>query len=45
LKGLAMKDVFIFYGHLIYFMVLWYISPILADCAQKNLANPVDDDF
>jgi hypothetical protein len=29
----------IFYGHLVYFVVIWYISPRLAFCTKKNLAT------
>jgi hypothetical protein len=28
-----------FNGHLVYFMVIWYIFPILVCCAEKNLAT------
>jgi hypothetical protein len=29
----------IFYGHLVYFVVIWYILPALACCTKKNLAT------
>jgi hypothetical protein len=29
----------IFCGHLVYFMVIWYIFPVLVCCAKKNLAT------
>jgi hypothetical protein len=29
----------IFYGHLVYFLVIWYIFPILVSCSKKNLAT------
>jgi hypothetical protein len=28
-----------FCGHLVYFVVIWYISPILVSCTKKNLAT------
>jgi hypothetical protein len=28
-----------FCGHLVYFMVLWYIFPVLVCCTKKNLAT------
>jgi hypothetical protein len=35
----AMGDIGTFYGHLVYFMVIWYIFPVLVCCAIKNLAT------
>jgi hypothetical protein len=29
----------IFCGHLVYFMVIWYIFPVLVCCTTKNLAT------
>jgi hypothetical protein len=29
----------IFCGHLVYFMVSWYIVPVLVYCTKKNLAT------
>jgi hypothetical protein len=29
----------IFYGHLVYFVVIWYIFPVLVFCTKKNLAT------
>jgi hypothetical protein len=29
----------IFYGHLVHFVVIWYIIPILVYCTEKNLAT------
>jgi hypothetical protein len=29
----------LFYGHLIYFVVIWYIVIVLVYCTKKNLAN------
>jgi hypothetical protein len=34
-----MEDVGIFYYHLVYFIVIWYIFPVLVCCAKKNLAT------
>jgi hypothetical protein len=34
-----MEDVGRFYGHLIYFVALWYIFPVLVCCTKKNLAT------
>jgi hypothetical protein len=31
----------IFYGHLVYFMVIWYIFPRFVFCTKKNLATLV----
>jgi hypothetical protein len=49
LEGIAKEDVGIFYGHLVYlfcrhfvyFMVIWYIVPVLVCCTKKNLATLV----
>jgi hypothetical protein len=30
----------IFGVHFIYFMVIWYIFPVLVSCTMKNLATP-----
>jgi hypothetical protein len=29
----------IFYGHLVHFVIIWYIIPILVCCTDKNLAT------
>jgi hypothetical protein len=29
----------IFYGHLVYFVVIWYIFTVLGCCTKKNLAT------
>jgi hypothetical protein len=29
----------IFYGHLVHFVVIWYIFPVLIYCTDKNLAT------
>jgi hypothetical protein len=29
----------IFYGHLVYFVVIWYIFPVLVFCTKINLAT------
>jgi hypothetical protein len=29
----------IIYVHLVYFVVIWYIFPVLVSCTKKNLAN------
>jgi hypothetical protein len=31
----------IFYGHLLHFEVIWYISPVLVFWTEKNLATPL----
>jgi hypothetical protein len=31
----------IFYGHLVYFKVVWYSFPVLVCCAKTNLATLV----
>jgi hypothetical protein len=31
----------LFCSHLVYFMVIWYIFPVLLCCTKKNLATPV----
>jgi hypothetical protein len=36
-----MEVVGLFYGHLVYVMVVWYIFPVLVYCTKKNLATPV----
>jgi hypothetical protein len=28
----------IFYDHLVHFMLIWYIFPVLVSCTKKNLA-------
>jgi hypothetical protein len=45
-KGLAIEDVSVFlwpfcrfYGHLVYFMAIWYIFPLLVCYIKKNLAT------
>jgi hypothetical protein len=32
----------IFYGHLVYFVVIWYIFPMLIYCSEKNLATLIN---
>jgi hypothetical protein len=39
-----MEDVGIFYGHLAYFVAIWYIFPVLVCCTKKNLATLVETD-
>jgi hypothetical protein len=39
LEGLAIEDVCIFYGRLVYFVAIWYIFPVLVHCVTKNLAT------
>jgi hypothetical protein len=39
-EGLAMDDVGLFYGHLVYFMVIWYIFPHLGILHQGKSGNP-----
>jgi hypothetical protein len=34
----------IFYGHLVHFVVTWYIFSILVCCTEKNLATPEEKD-
>jgi hypothetical protein len=29
----------VYYGHLVYFLVIWYIFPVLVCCCNKNLAT------
>jgi hypothetical protein len=29
----------LFYGRLVYFVVIWYLFPVLVYCAKKNLAT------
>jgi hypothetical protein len=29
----------IFYNHLVHFMFIWYIFPVLVSCTKKNLAT------
>jgi hypothetical protein len=31
----------LFYGHLVYFMVIWHIFPVLVGCTKINLATLV----
>jgi hypothetical protein len=45
LEGLAVEGVGAFYGHLVYFMVIWCIFPVLVCCAEKNLATLVHSGF
>jgi hypothetical protein len=47
LKGLAMENVGTFYGHLLYFVTIWYISwsfaifsPVLVCYYQEKSGNP-----
>jgi hypothetical protein len=47
-EGLALEDILAvwsilrpfgtFCGHMVYFMVIWYIVPVLVCCTKKNLA-------
>jgi hypothetical protein len=34
-----MEDFSIFYGHLVYFVEIWYIFLVLVCCNKKNLAT------
>jgi hypothetical protein len=34
-----LRPICIFCGHLVYFMVIWYIFPVLVWCTKKNLAT------
>jgi hypothetical protein len=34
-----LKPFGIFYSHLVYFMVIWYIFAVLVSCSKKNLAT------
>jgi hypothetical protein len=36
-----LRPIGIFYGHLVYFLVVWYIFPVLVCCTKKNLATLV----
>jgi hypothetical protein len=38
-----LRSFVIFCGHLVYFLVIWYIFPIWVFCTKKNLAT-LDDD-
>jgi hypothetical protein len=40
--GFSMLNVDIFCGHLVYFMVICYIFPVLVCFTKKNLATPVE---
>jgi hypothetical protein len=33
-----LRSFVIFYGHLVYFVVIWHIFPVLVFCTKKNLA-------
>jgi hypothetical protein len=35
-----MEDVGIFYGHLIYFLVIWYIFPRFGTLCKEKSGNP-----
>jgi hypothetical protein len=35
----------IFSDHLVHFMLIWYIFPVLISCTKKNLATLVTDVF
>jgi hypothetical protein len=39
-EDLAMEDVGIFYGHLVYSTVIWYISPRFGMLHQEKSGNP-----
>jgi hypothetical protein len=41
LEGLAKEDVGLFYGHLVYFVVIWYIFPRFGISYQEKSGNPV----
>jgi hypothetical protein len=34
-----LQYIVIFYGHLVEFVVIWYIFPVLVFCTKKNLAT------
>jgi hypothetical protein len=40
LEGLAIEDVGIFYGYLVYFTAIWYIFHRLGMLYQENSGNP-----
>jgi hypothetical protein len=45
LEGLSMKNVDIFYGHLVYFMAIWNIFfPLWYIVPQEKSGNPVRQD-
>jgi hypothetical protein len=33
------------YGHLVYFVAMWYTFPVLVGCAEKNLATLISASF
>jgi hypothetical protein len=35
----------LFYGLLVYFLVIWNISPVLVRCAKKNLATLIAENL
>jgi hypothetical protein len=39
LEGIAMENLGIFNGHLVYFLVIWNFSPVLVFLTKKNLAT------
>jgi hypothetical protein len=38
-----MEDVGIFYGHLVYFMAIWYIFPCFGMLYQEKSGNPAQE--
>jgi hypothetical protein len=42
LEGLDIENLGIFYDHLVYFVVIWYIFPVLVFWTKKNLATLVN---
>jgi hypothetical protein len=34
-----LQTIGIFYDHLVHFVLIWYISPVLVSCTKKNLAT------
>jgi hypothetical protein len=40
LVGLCMQNLSIFYGHLEYFVVIWYIPPAFGMLKQEKSGNP-----
>jgi hypothetical protein len=43
LEGLAIEDVGLFYGYLVYFMVIWYVFPRFGVLCQEKSGNPAQD--
>jgi hypothetical protein len=40
-----MEDVGIFYGHWVYFAVIWYIFPVFGMLYQEKSGNPDSEAF